>query len=130
MKLQSICCCEQQPWLKQWHSVGDLSINLLASLASQARLALAEATVLTEGQVLLLFLPVRTPFPLDGIRYQDQEVKYNIPVGPNRASRSLSTLHPASNTPAHRNSKLPRSNTALYPAHRTPTHGGPGGDTV
>ncbi|KAF5382783.1 hypothetical protein D9615_002756 [Tricholomella constricta] len=36
-----------------------------------------------EGQVLLLFLPPQSPFPIDGLRYQDQEGKITIPVGSN-----------------------------------------------
>ncbi|KAF8073561.1 hypothetical protein FPV67DRAFT_752959 [Lyophyllum atratum] len=37
-----------------------------------------------EGQVLLLFLPPQSPFPIDGLRFQDQEVKFTIPVGTSR----------------------------------------------
>ncbi|RDB14897.1 SWI/SNF and RSC complexes subunit ssr4 [Hypsizygus marmoreus] len=37
-----------------------------------------------EGQVLLLFLPPQAPFPIDGLRFQDQEVKFAIPVGAGR----------------------------------------------
>ncbi|KAJ7460753.1 hypothetical protein FB451DRAFT_1270208 [Mycena latifolia] len=35
-----------------------------------------------EGQLLLLFLPGQSPFPNDGIRYQEPETKYTLPVGP------------------------------------------------
>ncbi|KAJ6624830.1 hypothetical protein B0H10DRAFT_2161984 [Mycena sp. CBHHK59/15] len=34
-----------------------------------------------EGQLLLLFLPAQSPFPNDGIRYQDQETKFTVPAG-------------------------------------------------
>ncbi|KAG7445710.1 uncharacterized protein BT62DRAFT_981111 [Guyanagaster necrorhizus] len=34
-----------------------------------------------EGQVILIFIPNHSPFPNDGIRYLEQEVKYNIPAG-------------------------------------------------
>ncbi|GLB38590.1 putative fungal domain of unknown function (DUF1750) [Lyophyllum shimeji] len=37
-----------------------------------------------EGQVLLLFLPPQNPFPIDGLRFQEQEVKFTIPVGTSR----------------------------------------------
>ncbi|KAJ7282056.1 hypothetical protein C8J57DRAFT_1299320 [Mycena rebaudengoi] len=38
-----------------------------------------------EGQILLLFLPGQSPFPNDGIRYQQEaETKYTVPAGPNR----------------------------------------------
>jgi len=35
----------------------------------------------SEGQIFLLFLLPQSPFPIDGIRFQDQEVKYTIPIG-------------------------------------------------
>ncbi|KAF8967124.1 hypothetical protein BDZ97DRAFT_1656982 [Flammula alnicola] len=34
-----------------------------------------------DGTILLLFLPPNSPYPIDGIRYQDSEVKYTIPAG-------------------------------------------------
>ncbi|KAF9013334.1 hypothetical protein BDQ17DRAFT_1343234 [Cyathus striatus] len=34
-----------------------------------------------DGQVMLLYLPPQSPFPNDGVRYQDAEVKYTIPAG-------------------------------------------------
>ncbi|KAF9046513.1 hypothetical protein BJ165DRAFT_1472230, partial [Panaeolus papilionaceus] len=34
-----------------------------------------------DGTVLLLFLNNQSAFPNDGIRYQDSEVKYNVPLG-------------------------------------------------
>ncbi|KAJ7173646.1 hypothetical protein C8R46DRAFT_1083506 [Mycena filopes] len=34
-----------------------------------------------EGQLLLLFIPGQSTFPNDGIRYQEPETKYTIPVG-------------------------------------------------
>ncbi|KAJ7156869.1 hypothetical protein C8R43DRAFT_997483 [Mycena crocata] len=37
-----------------------------------------------EGQTLLLFLPGQTPFPNDGIRYQESETKYTMAVGGTR----------------------------------------------
>lgn len=37
-----------------------------------------------DGQILLLFLSTQAPFPNDGIRYQDAEVKYAMPVGTTR----------------------------------------------
>ncbi|KAG6879230.1 hypothetical protein C0992_004291 [Termitomyces sp. T32_za158] len=37
-----------------------------------------------EGQVLLLFLPPQSPFPNDGLRFQEQEVKFTMPAGNNR----------------------------------------------
>ncbi|KAJ7708785.1 hypothetical protein B0H17DRAFT_1030868 [Mycena rosella] len=37
-----------------------------------------------EGQLLLLFLPGQSPFPNDGIRYQEPETKYSIAVGGTR----------------------------------------------
>ncbi|KAJ7780336.1 hypothetical protein DFH07DRAFT_794664 [Mycena maculata] len=37
-----------------------------------------------EGQLLLLFLPGNSPFPNDGIRYQEQETNYRLPAGPTR----------------------------------------------
>ncbi|KAI0793053.1 hypothetical protein BC629DRAFT_1592965 [Irpex lacteus] len=37
-----------------------------------------------DGQVFLIFVPNQMPFPLDGIRYQDQEQRYTIPVGSTR----------------------------------------------
>ncbi|KDR82618.1 hypothetical protein GALMADRAFT_238026 [Galerina marginata CBS 339.88] len=36
----------------------------------------------SDGTILLLFLPLNSPYPNDGIRYQDSEVKYTIPAGP------------------------------------------------
>lgn len=45
-----------------------------------------------EGQVLLLFLPSQTSFPNDGIKYQDQETRFAIPVGSNRVSAYYNTL--------------------------------------
>jgi len=41
---------------------------------------------IAEGQIFLLFLPPQSPFPIDGIRFQEQEVKYTIPLGNNRVS--------------------------------------------
>ncbi|KAK7031501.1 SWI/SNF and RSC complexes subunit ssr4 [Favolaschia claudopus] len=32
-----------------------------------------------EGQTFLLFIPGQAPFPIDGIRYQEPETKFNIP---------------------------------------------------
>ncbi|KNZ73233.1 SWI/SNF and RSC complexes subunit ssr4 [Termitomyces sp. J132] len=37
-----------------------------------------------EGQVLLLFLPTQSPFPNDGLRFQEQEVKFTMSAGNNR----------------------------------------------
>ncbi|KAG6871014.1 hypothetical protein C0995_009036 [Termitomyces sp. Mi166 len=37
-----------------------------------------------EGSVLLLFLPPQSPFPNDGLRFQEQEVKFTMPAGNNR----------------------------------------------
>ncbi|KAI0088622.1 hypothetical protein BDY19DRAFT_994000 [Irpex rosettiformis] len=37
-----------------------------------------------DGQVLLIFLTNQMSFPIDGIRYQDQEQRYTIPVGSTR----------------------------------------------
>ncbi|PPQ67974.1 hypothetical protein CVT25_000454 [Psilocybe cyanescens] len=34
-----------------------------------------------DGTILLLFLPSNSPFPNDGIRYQESEVKYTLPTG-------------------------------------------------
>ena len=34
-----------------------------------------------DGTLLLLFLSPNSPFPSDGIRYQDAEAKYTIPAG-------------------------------------------------
>ncbi|KAF9454857.1 hypothetical protein P691DRAFT_655442 [Macrolepiota fuliginosa MF-IS2] len=38
----------------------------------------------TEGQTYVLFLPPERPFPNDGVRYQDSEAKYVVPVGNGR----------------------------------------------
>lgn len=35
----------------------------------------------TDGAIFLLFHPPSTPFVIDGIRYQESEVKYTIPAG-------------------------------------------------
>lgn len=37
---------------------------------------------MTDGTVLLLFLPPGNPYPNDGIRWQDNEAKMVIPAGP------------------------------------------------
>jgi hypothetical protein len=39
-----------------------------------------------EGQLMLLFLPSQTPYPIDGIRFLDQETRFVIPVGSTRVS--------------------------------------------
>jgi hypothetical protein len=39
-----------------------------------------------DGQVMLLFLPSQSTFPIDGLRYQDQETRFVIPVGSTRVS--------------------------------------------
>jgi hypothetical protein len=63
---------------------GDLWIN---QRVSQAKASMwSRVHVDPEGQVLLLFLPPQSPFPIDGIRFQDQEVKYTMPVGSTRVS--------------------------------------------
>ena len=36
----------------------------------------------TDGTVLLLYLPPNSPYPNDGIRWQDNEIKAIIPAGP------------------------------------------------
>ncbi|KAG8214832.1 NADP-dependent oxidoreductase domain-containing protein [Butyriboletus roseoflavus] len=41
-------------------------------------------TSITEGQVVLIFLPNPAQPPNDGIRYQDQETRYALPVPGNR----------------------------------------------
>ena len=41
-----------------------------------------------DGQVLLIFVPNQMTFPIDGIRYQDQEQRYTIPVGSTRVCLS------------------------------------------
>ncbi|PSR70908.1 hypothetical protein PHLCEN_2v13222 [Hermanssonia centrifuga] len=38
----------------------------------------------TEGQLYLVFMAPALPFPVDGIRYQEQEQRYSIPVGSGR----------------------------------------------
>ncbi len=37
--------------------------------------------LMSEGQAILIFIPNHSPFPNDGIRYLEQEVKYSIPAG-------------------------------------------------
>ena len=41
---------------------------------------------LTEGQVFIVAMLPQLPFPIDGIRYQDQETRYTIPVPGDRVS--------------------------------------------
>ncbi|KAF8798883.1 hypothetical protein BYT27DRAFT_7121926 [Phlegmacium glaucopus] len=36
----------------------------------------------SDGTILLLFLPHNSPFPIDGIRFQEAEVKFTLPAGP------------------------------------------------
>ena len=62
-----------------------------SSGAFDFQLQLDPHTHITDGQILLLFLSAQAPFPNDGIRYQDAEVKYAMPVGTTRVSGS-STL--------------------------------------
>lgn len=72
----------------------------------------ADMLVLTaEGQVILIFLPNLAQFPNDGIRYQDQETRYALPVPGNRvrvlSQRTLSEPYePTSSTVFFRKSKL------------------------
>ena len=40
--------------------------------------------LISEGQVVLIFLPNPAQFPNDGIRYQDQETRYALPAPGNR----------------------------------------------
>ncbi len=42
--------------------------------------------IVTEGQLYLVFMAPALPFPVDGIRYQEQEQRYSIPVGSGRVS--------------------------------------------
>lgn len=42
------------------------------------------AVLITEGQVVLIFLPNPAQFPNDGIRYQDQETRYALQAPGNR----------------------------------------------
>ena len=35
-----------------------------------------------DGTILLLFLPHNSPFPIDGIRFQEPEAKFALPAGP------------------------------------------------
>lgn len=42
-----------------------------------------------EGQLFLIFAMPNTPFPADGIRYQDQEQRYVIPAGNGRVCTPL-----------------------------------------
>ncbi|KAF8890034.1 hypothetical protein CPB84DRAFT_1963963, partial [Gymnopilus junonius] len=36
----------------------------------------------SDGTLLLLYLPLNSPFPIDGVRYQESEFKFTIPAGP------------------------------------------------
>ncbi|KAF9485907.1 hypothetical protein BDN70DRAFT_870852 [Pholiota conissans] len=62
----------------------DLAINLLTR-----GMAMAQSIPFTwsyidkpmDGSIYLLFHPVNTPYVIDGIRFQDTEVKYSIPAG-------------------------------------------------
>ena len=53
-------------------------ITLGRSLTSQYR------SSSLDGQLILLFMVPQLPFPIDGLRYLDQEQRYNIPLGNNR----------------------------------------------
>ena len=44
-----------------------------------------------DGTILLLFLPHNSPFPIDGIRFQEPEAKFTLPAGP-RVSGGLLLL--------------------------------------
>jgi len=47
----------------------------------------------SDGSVLLLYLPPNSPYPNDGIRWQDNEIKVIIPAGTRvreKKTRSLS----------------------------------------
>lgn len=55
------------------------------SARDRTRTKCADMSVsISEGQVLLLFLPNPAQFPNDGIRYQDQETRYALPAPGNR----------------------------------------------
>lgn len=43
--------------------------------------------------MLLLFLPPQSPFPIDGLRFQDQEVNFMIPIGTGRVSSHWNQTH-------------------------------------
>jgi hypothetical protein len=60
-----------------------------------------------EGTLLLLFLSPNSPFPTDGIRYQDAEAKYIIPAG----TRVSPCLAP-SNYSYHSHSRPPGTRSA------------------
>ncbi|KAH9480580.1 SWI/SNF and RSC complexes subunit ssr4 [Psilocybe cubensis] len=61
----------------------DNAINLLvraAHMATTVPFAWSYIDKPADGTLLLLFLPPNSPFPNDGIRYQEPEVKYTLPT--------------------------------------------------
>jgi len=71
-----------------------------------------------EGTLILLFLSPNSPFPSDGIRYQEPEAKYTIPAGA-RVKLPSCQLFNITQLDTTRNSKCKRSSLALYPILKT-----------
>ncbi|KAF8237206.1 hypothetical protein L208DRAFT_1356612 [Tricholoma matsutake] len=86
----------------------DSAVNMLlraTSMAQAVPFAWGFIDKPPEGQIFLLFLPPQSPFPIDGIRFQDQEVKYTIPIGNTRELEVHETKYgfvPGSDTNAWR----------------------------
>ncbi|KAF8158213.1 hypothetical protein B0H34DRAFT_445707 [Crassisporium funariophilum] len=62
----------------------DSAVNMLLrsmSMAQGVPFAWGYVDKPADGTLLLLFLPPNAPFPTDGIRFQDSEVKYTLPAG-------------------------------------------------
>jgi hypothetical protein len=86
MILQSICFSEPCLWPRQFLLHGVSWTNLPVRDAYLTRVGCSIICTIAEGQIFLLFLPPQSLFPIDGIRFQDQEVKYTIPIGNTRVS--------------------------------------------
>lgn len=66
-----------------------------------------------DGTLLLLFLSPNSPFPSDGIRYQDAEAKYTIPAGARVNLPFSCTVHPI-HTLTPSGTRNPRGKVWLY----------------
>lgn len=91
-KWRSQCCSARRTCQRKHRSSGRTSTGLPVSvpwtvcLSSHAASCLLTRRLLAEGQLFLIFVPSQMSFPIDGIRYQDNEQRYTVPAGNNRVS--------------------------------------------
>ena len=95
MKAPPRCYCAQLHSRKQHHFSGGTLIDRKVSISCVSLLEFYQSLTRNpccdsriDGQIFLIFVPPQLQLPIDGIRYQEQEQRYTIPLGNGRVRAS------------------------------------------